>query len=375
MYLGKLCEVAPSDELYRAPMHPYTNVLLASIPVPDPEVDRSQVGGRRRAAVAGAAAAGVPLPPALPERHRGVHDHRAGAARAGGGALRRLPPPGDGVPGRRRHPANSDSGRARLTPPIWARIVSGRGSSRIPRRRAPRYGSRPDRGGVRSGHDPDRTVRADRTRLDSADLRRRRARRDEPGARRRHARRASPAGASTTSTPPPAYGASEDRLQPWLAEHRHDVFLATKTGERRGDAARAELERSLQRMGVDHVDLDPAAQPRRARRVGRRPRARRRRRGARPRSRRGARALHRRHRPRPAHRRDAPALARALPVRHRAVPVQPLAACRARVPGRRRGARRALRRRRRGAADDQVDRPPPLGRATPPGHGSPGTSR
>jgi peptide/nickel transport system ATP-binding protein len=36
MYLGKLCEVAPSDELYRAPLHPYTNVLLASIPVPDP---------------------------------------------------------------------------------------------------------------------------------------------------------------------------------------------------------------------------------------------------------------------------------------------------------------------------------------------------
>jgi peptide/nickel transport system ATP-binding protein len=36
MYLGKLCEVAPSAELYRAPMHPYTNALLASIPVPDP---------------------------------------------------------------------------------------------------------------------------------------------------------------------------------------------------------------------------------------------------------------------------------------------------------------------------------------------------
>ena len=51
------------------------------------------------------------------------------------------------------------------------------------------------------------------------------------------------------------YGASEDRLQPWLAEHRGDVFLATKTGERTGDAARAELERSLQRMAVDHVDL------------------------------------------------------------------------------------------------------------------------
>ena len=31
-----------------------------------------------------------------------------------------------------------------------------------------------------------------------------------------------------------SYGASEDRLQPWLASHRRDVFLATKTGERRG---------------------------------------------------------------------------------------------------------------------------------------------
>lgn len=52
-----------------------------------------------------------------------------------------------------------------------------------------------------------------------------------------------------------SYGASEDRLRPWLARTRSTLFLATKTGERRGDAARAELERSLERMGVDHVDL------------------------------------------------------------------------------------------------------------------------
>lgn len=51
------------------------------------------------------------------------------------------------------------------------------------------------------------------------------------------------------------YGASEDRLKPWLASHRSDVFLATKTRERTGAAARAELEKSLERMGVDHVDL------------------------------------------------------------------------------------------------------------------------
>jgi aryl-alcohol dehydrogenase-like predicted oxidoreductase len=51
------------------------------------------------------------------------------------------------------------------------------------------------------------------------------------------------------------YGASEDLLRPWLSTHRDDVFLATKTGERSGAAARAELERSLVRMDVDHVDL------------------------------------------------------------------------------------------------------------------------
>jgi peptide/nickel transport system ATP-binding protein len=38
MYLGKICEVAASDALYRTPAHPYTAALLASIPVPDPTV-------------------------------------------------------------------------------------------------------------------------------------------------------------------------------------------------------------------------------------------------------------------------------------------------------------------------------------------------
>jgi aryl-alcohol dehydrogenase-like predicted oxidoreductase len=51
------------------------------------------------------------------------------------------------------------------------------------------------------------------------------------------------------------YGDSELRLAPWLAANRHKVFLATKTGERSAPAARAELEESLTRLGVDHVDL------------------------------------------------------------------------------------------------------------------------
>lgn len=52
-----------------------------------------------------------------------------------------------------------------------------------------------------------------------------------------------------------SYGESELRLAPWLADHRSAVFLATKTGARSGAAAREELEASLTRMDVDHVDL------------------------------------------------------------------------------------------------------------------------
>ncbi|HCH80070.1 MAG TPA: aldo/keto reductase, partial [Acidimicrobiaceae bacterium] len=51
------------------------------------------------------------------------------------------------------------------------------------------------------------------------------------------------------------YGDSEIRLHDFLQNHRHDVFLATKTRGRTADDARAELERSLARMGVDTVDL------------------------------------------------------------------------------------------------------------------------
>ena len=52
-----------------------------------------------------------------------------------------------------------------------------------------------------------------------------------------------------------SYGASEDLLRDFLSTRRQQYFLATKTGERSGAAARAELERSLDRMGVESVDL------------------------------------------------------------------------------------------------------------------------
>jgi oligopeptide/dipeptide ABC transporter ATP-binding protein len=43
MYLGKVVERAPTEELFDRPMHPYTQALLAAIPIPDPEVRRDRI--------------------------------------------------------------------------------------------------------------------------------------------------------------------------------------------------------------------------------------------------------------------------------------------------------------------------------------------
>src|SRR6516164_6960456 len=52
-----------------------------------------------------------------------------------------------------------------------------------------------------------------------------------------------------------SYGDAELRLAPWLKTHRDRVFLATKTGERTYDAATRQIHLSLQRMGVEWIDL------------------------------------------------------------------------------------------------------------------------
>ncbi len=67
--------------------------------------------------------------------------------------------------------------------------------------------------------------------------------------------RRSASSASTTSTPQPGTATPSSTSPRSWPTGRDDWFLASKTGDRSGSEARASLERSLERMGVDHLDL------------------------------------------------------------------------------------------------------------------------
>ena len=53
----------------------------------------------------------------------------------------------------------------------------------------------------------------------------------------------------------PRYGDSEVLIGPWMARHRKDFFLATKTGKRTYQEAREDIQRSLERLKTDRLDL------------------------------------------------------------------------------------------------------------------------
>jgi aryl-alcohol dehydrogenase-like predicted oxidoreductase len=53
----------------------------------------------------------------------------------------------------------------------------------------------------------------------------------------------------------PSYGEAELRLKPWIPQIRKGIFLGCKTKQRTRDTAKAELHRSLERLGTDRLDL------------------------------------------------------------------------------------------------------------------------
>jgi aryl-alcohol dehydrogenase-like predicted oxidoreductase len=52
-----------------------------------------------------------------------------------------------------------------------------------------------------------------------------------------------------------SYGDAELRIGPWMAKHREDFFLATKTGDRTYEGAKASIACSLERLQVERLDL------------------------------------------------------------------------------------------------------------------------
>ena len=49
MYLGRIVEIAPANEIYTKPLHPYAYALLSAIPIPDPAMQKA----RKRVALTG----------------------------------------------------------------------------------------------------------------------------------------------------------------------------------------------------------------------------------------------------------------------------------------------------------------------------------
>ena len=91
MYVGQLVELAPTDAIFRQPLHPYTAALMRAVPVADPRVQHRRRHPDRRGAEPRRAAVRLLLPSALPPRPGALQGRGAGAARDRAGPCQPLP--------------------------------------------------------------------------------------------------------------------------------------------------------------------------------------------------------------------------------------------------------------------------------------------
>jgi len=159
MYLGKIMEIGPAEEVIQRPRHPYTAALVSVSPSPEPPAHRA-----KRTILVGETpdAANIPIPDALPA---GLRQVRRGAAahrrrrRARGGVLARREAAGHRRgpgPGRTRNRAvrrgGSPGRRGRVTRRRRERDSRARRAPRVDRngRRIPCRLRRPTRAGSRT---------------------------------------------------------------------------------------------------------------------------------------------------------------------------------------------------------------------------------